>query len=87
MAVGVSTSIISEWEKGKKKPSRENLAAVADYFHVTADYLLNGSEMPITERARTAAEESLLRAFRRMREPEQEALLTLLAGRRPTDDN
>lgn len=37
---GLSRSIISQYEKGLKRPSVETLEMLADYFGVTTDYLL-----------------------------------------------
>lgn len=33
-------SAITEWKKGKSKPSTEAIIKIADYFNVSADYLL-----------------------------------------------
>lgn len=39
---GLNASAITEWKKGKSKPSAKSLQKIADYFHVTTDYLLTG---------------------------------------------
>ena len=39
-ALGVSRAIIGFWESGKREPTGSSVAAVAQYFDVTADYLL-----------------------------------------------
>lgn len=41
---GLSSSAITEWKKGKSKPSAKSLQKLADYFHVSTDYLLTGKE-------------------------------------------
>ena len=41
---GLSSSAITEWKKGKSKPSAKSLQKIADYFHVSTDYLLSGEE-------------------------------------------
>lgn len=38
--LGLSNSAISEWKKGKSKPSVDALIKIADYFGVSVDYLL-----------------------------------------------
>lgn len=38
--IGVSASSISDWTSGKIQPIAENIFLVADYFKVSADYLL-----------------------------------------------
>lgn len=45
---GISTGNISDWKKGRSKPSMEKLAILSDYFNVTTDYLLgidNGTDV------------------------------------------
>ena len=37
---GIANSTISDWKKGKGRPSADNIAALADYFNVSTDYLL-----------------------------------------------
>lgn len=36
----VSKSIISSWENNEHEPKLSSLIAIADYFHVTLDYLV-----------------------------------------------
>ncbi|MED3468669.1 helix-turn-helix transcriptional regulator [Bacillus thuringiensis] len=43
-AIGVSKMAISYFEKGKKAPGRESIKKIADYFHVTTDYLLGRTD-------------------------------------------
>jgi len=38
--IGYSKAIISFWENGKKEPTLSALLALADFFNVSADYLL-----------------------------------------------
>ena len=44
-AIGVSYSIISNYEKNERTPSVENLMALANLYHCSSDYLL-GLEKP-----------------------------------------
>ena len=37
---GLNHSAVTEWKKGKAKPSTEAVAKIARYFNVSADYLL-----------------------------------------------
>ena len=41
---GISQRLIGYWKKGEKKPSSGNLQKLAEYFHVSTDYLLAGEE-------------------------------------------
>ena len=42
--LGVSPSAISQWEKGTTYPSSENLAALAELYGVSIDYLMGKAE-------------------------------------------
>jgi len=46
--LGVSQPTICDWESGKKIPSFKNTIKIADFFHVTTDYLLGKSNDPNT---------------------------------------
>jgi transcriptional regulator with XRE-family HTH domain len=48
-AAFVSKSAISQYERGKSRPSRATLEALAKYFNVTTDYLLGTSDNPTLE--------------------------------------
>ena len=43
-AIKVSGATVSEWINGKKQPTADNIILVADYFDVSADYLLGRTE-------------------------------------------
>lgn len=38
--IGVSATSISDWSMGKILPTAENVYLIAEYFNVSADYLL-----------------------------------------------
>lgn len=48
-SVGVSAPAVSQWRTGKTAPAPESLQRIADFFGVTVDYLLTGTESPIEE--------------------------------------
>jgi len=41
---GLNHSAVTDWKKGKSKPSTEAIVKLAEYFGVTTDYLLLGKE-------------------------------------------
>lgn len=41
---GLSSSALTEWKKGKAKPSAEALIKIANYFDVSVDYLLGNDK-------------------------------------------
>lgn len=43
-ALGVSFGIISYWETNRSEPTCSNLLKIADFFDVSADYLLGRKE-------------------------------------------
>jgi transcriptional regulator with XRE-family HTH domain len=45
---GLTNGLLSQWKKGLQKPSSKNLKKIADYFNVTTDYLLSGSDKKIS---------------------------------------
>lgn len=44
--VGVSRQAVQKWESGTSTPDIQNLSALADYFGVSLDYLVRGTETP-----------------------------------------
>lgn len=42
--LGLSASALSHYETGINAPSMENILKIAEYFHVSVDYLLERSE-------------------------------------------
>ena len=42
----VNPSVLSDWKKGRIKPSIDNIIKIAKYFDVTTDYLLGISDLP-----------------------------------------
>lgn len=45
--IGIGRNTLYSWKK--KVPSGQNLTKVADYFHVSTDYLLGRTDNPTTE--------------------------------------
>lgn len=46
MDTNIPQSLISNWKKGTKTPSFENILKIANYFNVSADYLLGRTDIP-----------------------------------------
>ena len=42
----ISNGAIGNWESGKRQPDSETLSAIADFFHVSVDYLLGRTDSP-----------------------------------------
>lgn len=43
---GVTQSTLSDWKRGRSTPKTENMKKLADYFGVTVDYLMTGTDAP-----------------------------------------
>ena len=49
--IGVSKYAVLLYEKGKNHPEAKGLAALADYFQVSIDYLMGRTDNPVVNRA------------------------------------
>jgi len=90
-AAGVSRVTVTQWEGGKKKPSRRSLAAVARHFNVPMEFLLYGTEAPApgTVKLANSKEERTILLMRRAPPHVLATIETLLentAQADPSDD-
>lgn len=46
MDLNMAQNTISRYERGEREPSLSELIAIADYFHVSIDYLLERTDNP-----------------------------------------
>ena len=44
--LGTSQPSYQNWEKGTRKPSRNTIQKIADFFNVSTDYLLGKTDIP-----------------------------------------
>ena len=49
--IGVTSSVLSEIERGKSNPTIDKVVALSDFFGVTTDYLLKGANNENSNRA------------------------------------
>lgn len=77
-ALDVSIPTVSEWEKGKKKPARARIPALARLFEVSTDYLLNGVDLRRSDMSETDEEMSLIKLYRVADPQVKISVLTLL---------
>ena len=49
--LGVSRQAVSKWESGQSTPDIERIILMSEFFEVTTDYLLKGTE-PVTMQER-----------------------------------
>ena len=75
-ALGLKRTRIAAYETGVNNPEYAVLLRLADYFHVTLDYLTGRSDTP--EVTLTEEENQILLLLRRLSRGERAALLRLL---------
>lgn len=80
--IGVSSGIISDWANGKSTSYTKYLEKIANYFNVTVDFLLTGSDCRVPTEdnnltAKNRTEEQLLLLCRRAEDasPEEKDLI------------
>ena len=56
--IGVSRQAVSKWESGQTSPDLEKIVLLSDYFEVTTDYLLKGTQIASSQRVRPEWENS-----------------------------
>lgn len=81
-AIGASSGSVTAWKRGAA-PRNDTLRRIADFFHVSADYLLTGREEPDLL---DAADVAFYGEYRELSEDEKRAvrdMVRLLRDRRP----
>lgn len=77
-ALDVSIPTVSEWEKGKKKPARARIPALARLYDVSTDFLLNGIDLRRSDMNESEEEKSLILLYRDADPQVKISVLTLL---------
>lgn len=70
--IGISSSAISEWKKGKAKPTSEAIIKMAKYFNVTTDYILLGVDNNLNL---SSEEKRLLEIFQKLNADDKTILI------------
>lgn len=76
--LNISREAYSMYETGRRQPSNEMLRILADYYHVSVDYILGRTDVPELARHLGERERFLLEAFRSVDARAQDTILTLL---------
>jgi transcriptional regulator with XRE-family HTH domain len=74
----ISKNSMNDWKNRGTIPSGDTVLKIAQYFHVTTDYLLTG-ENPLPQDA-TQLEKQLLLFFRQLTPESQESAVTMVGG-------
>lgn len=80
--LGISNSSFTDWGKGKGSPSLDTVAKIADYFHVSIDYLVRGTDFSEPKRLdfSNPLDKELLDKFHRLTPELREKLLGYVDG-------
>lgn len=66
--INISSSAISEWKKGKGKPSAEAIIKIAEYFNVSTDYILLGKNI-------NEIDDKILNTFHQLNEDNKDIII------------
>lgn len=83
--LNLSTSTLSDWEKGKGNPSCSAIMKLARYFNVTSDYLLFGTEKT-QKKEFTPAEDKWQQVFYMLSDSERLDLLDIIQSSSDMED-
>lgn len=76
--LGISKSTVAAYETGRRMPSFEMLCAIAAYFHVKTDDLVDGADNHSVASQLTDAERRLLQAYREAEPAYQQIAVEIL---------
>lgn len=82
-ALNISVQSYCNYEKGQRQPTPDMLSALADYFGVSVDYLLNrktpeATESPSASSGLTEGERALLDLFSRVPADKQNLVVQMI---------
>ncbi len=74
-ALGMNRSTYSNWKLGKSKSYLKHIDEIAEFLGVSPSYLLRGIEDGPEEGMKAAAEDEMLRVFRKLSPRKQECVI------------
>lgn len=76
-AFNISQSTMSLWEKNKREPESKTLKQIANYFHVSIDYLMDNEN--------SIKENELVKLERKLKKEDKERLITVIKAMFPNE--
>lgn len=76
----IAQETISGYEVGRSEPNLETLCKIADFFHISVDYLLERTDVKITSSSLKENEEELIYLFRNLPPDKQERAIGVILG-------
>ena len=78
ITLGIASPSVANWERGKTRPSNENVVKLADLYGVSVDYLLGRTDNPNESVGQSMAlssdELTLLKRYRALDDEDKELL-------------
>ena len=74
-SLGMNRATYGNWKSGRSVSYVAHIGGIAEFFGVSPDYLLRGTEEFSEERTRTPAENEMLELFRMFKPSRQESLI------------
>ena len=75
---GIARATFSDWKSGRYTPKQDKLQKIADYFHVTMEYLMTGEDPAAADFPLSPEERDLVAAYRLADEVTQNNICKLL---------
>ena len=80
--IGVSSSAVSQWEKGTKKPRRENLLQLAEALNCSVNFLMGINEIDPAIQTESEIDSELSYLLSDLSKAEKEKVKIFVAGLR-----
>ena len=78
--IGIDSGTISQWKQGVQ-PSTEKVQVIAEYFNVSADYLLGNTDNPKAyTSSESETERALINLIKQLTHEQQELVLAQIRG-------
>ncbi len=78
--IGLKSSAITQWKKGKQKPSLDAVVKIADYFDVPVDFLLGRGASASSLAFVSEKDKKLLSHFGELSEHKKDIALAFVEG-------
>ena len=64
-AIGIKPQVVSDWKSGRNKSYKKYVFQIAEFFHVSTDYLISSGYTESIKKAPAGAEEEYLNNLRK----------------------
>lgn len=75
---GISTATLTSWKQGKYTPKQDKLQLIADYFHVSVDFIMTGEDNRIDAPVFEKEHIELITLYSQLEKEQKDAVFNLL---------